>query len=70
FTEADKANQTQERLFAAGRYSICFVLLRYIHKLKTKNNKNITQRHQMLLDLEPQLKEYWERYQKNPLEGL
>ena len=70
FTEDDKKNQTQERLFAAGRYSICFVLLRYIYKLRTKNYKNITKRHQMLLDLEPQLKEYWERYQKNPLEGL
>ena len=70
FSEEDKAKQMQERLFAAGRYSICFVLLRYIHKLKTKNNKNITERHQLLLDLEPQLKEYWERYQKNPLEGL
>lgn len=70
FTEEDKAKKTQERLFAAGRYSICFILLRYIHKLKTKNNKNITKRHQLLLDLEPQLKEYWERYQKNPLEGL
>ena len=70
FTEDDKKNQTQERLFAAGRYSICFVLLRYIYKLRTKNYKNITKRHQMLLDLEPQLKEYWERYQKNPLEGI
>ncbi len=70
FTEDDKKNQTQERLFAAGRYSICFVLLRYIYKLRKKNYKNITKRHQMLLDLEPQLKEYWERYQKNPLEGI
>ena len=70
FTEEDKANQTQERLFAAGRYSICFILLRYIHKLRTKNSKNITKRHEMLFDLEPQLKVYWERYQRNPLEGL
>lgn len=70
FSEEDKAKRMQERLFAAGRYSICFVLLRYIHKLKTKNNKNITSRHEMLIGLEPQLREFWERYQRNPLEGM
>lgn len=66
FTADDKSKGIPESLIAAGQYTICWNLLEYIDNIK-KCPDNLNGHHQLLLACEPQLKEDWERFKKNPL---
>lgn len=66
FTADDKSKGIPESLIAAGQYTICWNLLEYIDNIK-KCPDNLNEHHQLLLACEPQLKEDWERFKKNPL---
>lgn len=66
FTEEDKANGMPDAVVAAGQYTMCFNLLKYIECLK-KNSNNTTGRHKVLLACEEQLKADWAKFQQDPL---
>lgn len=66
FTDNDKRKGIPEALIAAGQYTICWNLLEYIGNIK-KCPDNLNENHRLLLACEPQLKEDWERFKKNPL---
>lgn len=65
FEEKDKVAGVPEALLAAGQYNICMNLLEYIEKLK-KDRTNTTKAHEAILQCEVQLREDWEKFQKDP----
>lgn len=65
FTKEDKEAGMPEALIAAGQYTICWNLLEYIEKIKM-DKTNINEHHQLILNCENQLREDWEKFQKEP----
>lgn len=69
FTGEDRKNGTPEALIAAGQYTLCWNLLRYIERIK-KKPANLNENHKHLLACEQQLREDWGRFQDDPFSFL
>lgn len=69
FTGDDRKNGTPEALIAAGQYTLCWNLLRYIERIK-KKPVNLNENHRQLLACERQLREDWEQFKKYPFSFL
>ena len=65
FTGEDRKNGMPDALIAAGQYTLCWNLLRYIERIK-KNPINLNENHRQLLACEKQLREDWERFKAVP----
>lgn len=68
FTQEDKDNGYPEAVFAAGRYTICYNLLKYIEDIQ-KDGDNTNENHELIISCKQQLMEAWTKFQENPLEG-
>lgn len=68
FTQEDKDNGYPEAVFAAGRYTICYNLLKYIEDIQ-KDGDNTNENHELIISCKQQLMEAWAKFQENPLEG-
>ena len=66
FTQKDKDNGYPEAVFAAGRYTICFNLLKYIEDIQ-KDGDNTNENHELIISCKQQLMEAWAKFQENPL---
>lgn len=69
FTGDDRKNGIPEALIAAGQYTLCWNLLRYIERIK-KKPVNLNENHRQLLACERQLREDWEQFKKYPFSFL
>ena len=69
FTGDDRANGVPEALIAAGQYTVCWNLLRYINRIK-KHPANLNEHHLQLLACESRLREDWERLKGDPFSFL
>lgn len=75
FTDEDRKAKTPEALFSCGQYNICMNLLEYIWKLRRDSSNTTLESdpdnpegaHQLILSLEKQLREDWEKFQKDPM---
>lgn len=67
FTQEDKDNGYPEAVFAAGRYTICYNLLKYIEDIQ-KDGDNTNENHELIISCKQQLMEAWAKFQENPLE--
>ena len=65
FTAEDKENGIPQALLAAGQYTMCYNLLKYIGEIEN-TTENLTQGHQLLISLKPQLMKAWEKFQADP----
>lgn len=65
FKEGEEGKKMLDTVIACGQFNICWNLLVYIEKYK-KSNSNIDERIKLLIECEQQLKDDWERFQKNP----
>ena len=65
FTPEDKAAGVPQALLACGQYTICYNLLDYIEKIQA-DPTNLTEGHDLLVSLKPQLLEAWNRFQRDP----
>jgi hypothetical protein len=66
FTESDKENGVPEAILAAGQYTICYNLLDYIDKIQ-KDENNLNENHQLIVDCQQQLLNMWAKFQEDPL---
>ena len=66
FTQKDKDNGYPEAVFAAGRYTICFNLLKYIEDIQ-KDGDNTNENHELIISCKQQLMQAWAKFQENPL---
>ena len=66
FTPQEKASGMPQALMAAGQYTLCYNLLKYIHDIE-KDTTNLTTAHSQLIALKPQLLAAWQRFQETPL---
>ena len=66
FTESDKENGVPEVILAAGQYTICYNLLDYIDKIQ-KDENNLNENHQLIVDCQQQLLDMWAKFQEDPL---
>lgn len=72
FTKKDVEKGIPEALFAAGQYSICYKLLKYIYEIKLVKSKglkvpqsNLTAAHDTIIGLEPTLREFWDKFKED-----
>jgi len=65
FTAEDKQAGMPEALLAAGQYTMCYNLLKYIIEIEG-TTENLTPGHQVLISLKPQLLKAWSRFQQDP----
>ena len=65
WSDEDIKEGKPEALIATGQFNICWNLLEYIYRLR-RNNSNLNENHQAIIDLLPQLEEDWEKFKKNP----
>ena len=66
FTPEEIADGMPQALLADGQYTACFNLLDHLDQIRG-NNTNVTpDTIQLLNDIEPQLLEAWEKFQKDP----
>jgi hypothetical protein len=66
FTDDDRKKGYPEAVFAAGRYTICFNLLKYIEDIE-KDGDNTNPNHQLIISCKQQLMHAWEKFKENPL---
>jgi len=69
FTECQKADGMHDSIIAAGQYTMCFNLLKYIECTK-KDPRNTNERHKEIIACENQLKADWDKFQNDPLWGV
>ena len=65
FTAEDKAAGTPQALFSTGQYTLCYNLLDYLNKIE-EDPVNLTEAHQQLLSVKPQLIDAWNKFQRDP----
>lgn len=65
WSDEDIKEGKPEALIATGQFNICWNLLEYIYRLR-RNNSNLNENHQAIIDLLPQLEEDWEKFKKDP----
>ena len=65
FTDEEKSNGMPQALLAAGQYTMCYNLLKYILRIE-ENPVDLTAGHYTLIALKGQLFEAWERFQQDP----
>ena len=65
FTDEEKSNGMPQALLAAGQYTMCYNLLKYIFRIE-ENPVDLTAGHHILIALKDQLLEAWERFQQDP----
>ena len=65
FTAADKEKGMPQAIMADGQYTMCYNLLEYIDKVQ-EDGANLTEGHQQLIALRPQLMEMWNKFQQDP----
>ena len=66
FTESDKEDGVPEAILAAGQYTICYNLLDYIDKIQ-KDENNLNENHQLIIDCQQQFLDMWAKFQEDPL---
>ena len=65
WSESDRKMRKPECLLACGQYTICWNLLEYIYRLR-RNNDNINENHQVILELQSKLEDDWNRFKEDP----
>jgi len=65
FTAADKEKGMPQAIMADGQYTMCYNLLEYIDKVQ-EDGTNLTEGHQQIIALRPQLMEMWNKFQQDP----
>ena len=65
WSESDRKMHKPECLLACGQYTICWNLLEYIYRLR-RNNDNINENHQVILELQSKLENDWNRFKEDP----
>lgn len=69
FKEGEEGKRMLDTLLACGQYNICWNLLGYIDslkKIKPEEESDINENHRRLIACEDQLRQDWERFQKDP----
>ncbi len=66
FTQQDLDEGLPQAIFAAGQYTMCYNLLRYIQQIE-QDSTNLTPAHSRLISLKDQLQTAWQRFRQDPL---
>lgn len=65
FTAKDKEKGMPQAILADGQYTMCYNLLQYVDDIQV-DKENLTDAHQHIIALKPQLLEAWKKFLKNP----
>jgi hypothetical protein len=65
FTAEDKEKGIPQAILADGQYTMCYNLLQYIEEIQ-EDKENLTDAHQHIIALKPQLMELWQKFRLDP----